>query len=215
MLRRPRSWTWRGKCYLAGVPRVQQAPELVESLAEICLPDGDNQEFRLGDLWVDRTVVLIHLRHFGCILCRHYASRLRDSNPAFEHAGARLVAIGTGGREYAKTFVTERKIPYLVLVDKQLATHDLIGIGSGTALGVFKPTTLYHGLKARMAGERQGPAGPNPFLFGAAHVIGPGGELRYAWLNGDYQDNAPVPELLAAAQGVGDPPVKALEAAPA
>lgn len=169
-------------------------------MSDIALPDGDNREFRLGDLWATQTVVLIHLRHFGCILCRHYAGRLRDSNAAFEQAGARLVAVGTGGREYAKTFVTERKIPYLVLVDKQLETHDLIGIKSGSMLDVIRPSTLGAIGKAVSAGERQGKTGPNPFLFGAAHVIAAGGALRFAWLNSDYQDNAPVSELLAAAQ---------------
>jgi len=188
------------------VGRVQHAADLVWSLSDISLPDGDNQEFRLGDLWATQTVVLIHLRHFGCILCRHHASRLRDSNAAFEQAGARLVAVGTGGREYAKTFVTERKIPYLVLVDKQLATHDLIGIKSGSPMGILKPGTLYAASKALAAGERQGKSGPNPFLFGASHVIAAGGTLRYAWLNRDYQENAPVEELLAAAQDAARAP---------
>ncbi len=194
-----------------GVGRVQHAADLIESLSTISLPDGDNQEFRLGDLWATQTVVLIHLRHFGCILCRHYAGRLRDSNAAFEAVGARLVAVGTGGREYAKTFVTERKIPYLVLVDKTLVTHDLIGTKSGSQLGVFKPSTLYHAAKALAAGERQGKTGPNPFLFGAAHVIAAGGALNYAWLNDDYQNNAPVSDLLAAAREA----VTALADAPA
>lgn len=191
------------QCYRAGVGRVQHAADLVWSLSDISLPDGDNQEFRLGDLWASQTVVLIHLRHFGCILCRHYASKLRNSNAAVEQAGARLVAVGTGGREYAKAFVTERKIPYLVLVDKQLETHDIIGIKSGGKLLIAKPNTLVATAKALAAGERQGKNGPNPFLFGAAHVIAAGGTLRYAWLSDDYQDNAPVDELIAAALEAG------------
>jgi peroxiredoxin len=191
------------QCYRARVGRVQHAADLVGSLSDISLPDGENQEFRLGDLWATQTVVLIHLRHFGCILCRHYASKLRDSNAAFEQAGARLVAVGTGGREYAKAFVTERKIPYLVLVDKQLETHDLIGIKSGGKLLVAKPNTLIAAGKALAAGERQGKAGPNPFLFGASNVIAAGGTLSFAWLNGDYQDNAPIDELIAAAWEAG------------
>jgi peroxiredoxin len=189
----------RRQCYRAFVGRVQQSADLVGSLSDISLPDGDNQEHRLGDLWASQTVVLIHLRHFGCILCRHYASKLRDSNAAFEQIGARIVAVGTGGREYAKTFVTERKIPFLVLVDKQLTTHDLIGIKSGGRLLIAKPTTLVAAAAAIAAGERQGKTGPNPFLFGAANVIAAGGNLTFSWLNSDYQDNAPVEELLTAA----------------
>jgi peroxiredoxin len=188
------------------VGRVQPAPDLVGSLSDISLPDGDYVDHRLGDLWAAQTVVLIHLRHFGCILCRHFASRLRDSNAAFEQVGARLVAIGTGGREYAKAFVTERKIPFLVLVDKQLETHDLIGIKSGSKLSIAKPSTLAAAAKALAAGERQGKTGPNPFLFGASNVIAAGGTLSFSWLGGDYQDNAPIDELLAAARDAGRAP---------
>lgn len=180
--------------------RVQPAADLVGSLSDISLPDGDYVDHRLGDLWAAQTVVLIHLRHFGCILCRHFVSRLRDSNAAFEQVGARLVAIGTGGREYAKAFVTERKIHFLVLVDKQLETHELIGIKGGGRLMIAKPNTLVAAAKALAAGERQGKTGPNPFLFGASHVIAAGGVLCFSWLNGDYQDNPPIDELVAMAR---------------
>jgi len=37
----------------------------VEALADIVLPDQDGRDVRLGDLWADRTVVLVWLRHYG------------------------------------------------------------------------------------------------------------------------------------------------------
>ncbi|MCA9686456.1 MAG: hypothetical protein KC457_30085, partial [Myxococcales bacterium] len=112
---------------------------------------------------------------------------------------ARLVAVGTGGRQYARDFIEERGIPYLVLIDKTLESHGKIGIAEGPKLGVLRPRVLWAALKAFLAGNRQGKTGPNPFKYGAAHVIGPGGRLHYAWLNDDYHDNAPLDELLEAA----------------
>lgn len=178
----------------------RSSDELAGQLADIELPDPDSQPHRLGELWAERAVVLIHLRHFGCILCRHYAGALRDSHEAFEARGARLVAIGTGGRKYARDFIEDRGIPYLVLVDKHLRSHEVIGAIHGPPVGIFRPRVVWAGIKALFGGEMQGKTGPHPFVFGAAHVFGPGGELRYAWLNEDYQDNAPVEDLLAAVE---------------
>lgn len=185
-----------------GVAEIERRPEVPAALSGITLVDADDNQYTLGELWSERPVVLIHLRHFGCILCRHYAGALRDFYGDFEASGARLIAIGTGGRQYAREFVAERKIPYLVLVDKTMASHDVIRIKQGTLRGVFTPRVLWAGLQARFSGARQGKAGPNPFKYGATHVIGPGGVLHYAWLNDDYHDNAPVDDLLTIATKV-------------
>jgi hypothetical protein len=37
----------------------------IAGLSDISLPDADGVEHRLGDLWADRPVVLVFLRHFG------------------------------------------------------------------------------------------------------------------------------------------------------
>jgi peroxiredoxin len=176
--------------------RVQHTSDLVFDLAEVTLPDSEGHEWRLRELWAERTVVLVHLRHFGCILCRHYAAGLRAASSEFEALGAQIVAIGTGGRQYAAAFVEEHEIPYRVLVDKHLTTHEMIGAKRGSPYGIFKPKVLAAAARAVLDGEMQGKTGPHPFVFGAAHVIAAGGLLRYAWLNDDYQDNAPVEELL-------------------
>jgi peroxiredoxin len=188
------------------VAQVERRPEVPIELAGIELVDADDRPVVLGELWAEQTVVLIHLRHFGCILCRHYAGALRDFHADFEALGVRLVAIGTGGRQYARDFVAERKIPYQVLVDRHMASYDVIRVKQGPFVGILKPRVVWAAIKAWRVGERQGKTGPNPFKFGAAHVIGPGNVLHYAWINDDYHDNTPVEELLgiaAAAAGGG------------
>jgi hypothetical protein len=37
----------------------------VEALADVTLPDQDDNPVRLGDLWADRPAALIWLRHYG------------------------------------------------------------------------------------------------------------------------------------------------------
>jgi hypothetical protein len=40
-------------------------PERADALAEIRLLDHDEREVRLGDLWSERPVALVWLRHYG------------------------------------------------------------------------------------------------------------------------------------------------------
>jgi hypothetical protein len=40
-------------------------PERADALADIELPDHDGKPVRLGDLWRDRPVALVWLRHYG------------------------------------------------------------------------------------------------------------------------------------------------------
>jgi hypothetical protein len=37
----------------------------IDALADIELPDVAGTNHRLGDLWADRRIVLVFLRHFG------------------------------------------------------------------------------------------------------------------------------------------------------
>ena len=37
----------------------------LEALADIVLPDHEGNPVRLGDLWRERTVALVWLRHYG------------------------------------------------------------------------------------------------------------------------------------------------------
>jgi len=36
-----------------------------QALGALTLPDAEGRSHRLGDLWADRPVVLVFLRHFG------------------------------------------------------------------------------------------------------------------------------------------------------
>jgi hypothetical protein len=169
---------------------------LAAALASTTLCDADGTPVVLGALWRERAVVLVHLRHFGCVLCRHYAARLKDAHPDVLAAGAELVAIGTGGKTYAREFVAQREIPYRVLVDRELTTYALIESRAGSFPGLFRPAVLRAGARAVRAGHFQGRTGPGWRLFGGVHILGPGDRITFAWQNHDYMDMAPIELLL-------------------
>ena len=51
-----------GSC---GSQRVGSAIARMRELADIVLPDQDGNDVRLGDLWAERPVALVWLRHYG------------------------------------------------------------------------------------------------------------------------------------------------------
>ena len=59
------------------------------ALSALSLPDQDDRLHHLGDLWADRPVVLVFLRHFGCLHCREHAVELRDRYDDLHGAGRR------------------------------------------------------------------------------------------------------------------------------
>ena len=65
----------------------------------------------------DQPVVLVFLRHFGCLHCREHAAQLRERYDEITDAGGDIVAVGTGDQRYAEAFVADERIPFLVLVD--------------------------------------------------------------------------------------------------
>jgi hypothetical protein len=87
-----------------------------------------------------------------------------------------------------------------VLVDKLLVSHELVGTREGHPLGLLAPAVLFASARAILAGHRQGRTGPNPFVFGATHVIRDG-ELVFAWIDDDYNDHPGVEVLLTASAG--------------
>ena len=171
----------------------------LNTLSALSLPDQNGTPHRLGDLWQDKPVIVVFLRHFGCHNCRDHAVQLRDRYDDLQRQGIELVAIGTGDQRYAGAFVRDEKIPYLVLVDDDAkAAH--AGVGQGRV--VVPPLAPDH---VGGVGRRRGSGAPvstrpgkRVTQLGATFVLGPGDQVRYSHVDADSTDHAPVPEILAA-----------------
>ncbi|MBV9310111.1 MAG: hypothetical protein JOZ73_04725 [Solirubrobacterales bacterium] len=49
----------------ASTPQRTHPPDRADALADLVLRDHDGNETRLGDLWRERSVALVWLRHYG------------------------------------------------------------------------------------------------------------------------------------------------------
>ncbi len=110
-----------------------------------------------------------------------------------------VTAIGTGGRRYARAFVTEERFPFPVLLDEEAAAAQIIGtrtMGAGT---VMRPAAIRAAGKALFSGNRQHKTGARPLQLGATIVIGPGDRILFADHEEYAGDHADLDRVLDAA----------------
>jgi peroxiredoxin len=124
---------------------------------------------------------------------------LRDRYDEITSRGAELVAIGTGNVGYARAFVEEEHLPFPVLVDDDARAAKAAVIPSMNFFKlVLNPNSRKAMSRAKEAGHRIHRAGRRVTQLGATFVIGPGDVVRYAHIDADSSDHAPVDDVIAA-----------------
>lgn len=115
--------------------------------------------------------------------------------------GAGIVAIGTGDAMYAKDFIRERKIGFLVLLDEDAAAARASEVKRGTKAQLIGPKQLAKGARNFFVGERQGKHGKRISQLGATFVIGPGGTVLFEHRAETADEHAPVSAVLDVLRG--------------
>ena len=124
---------------------------------------------------------------------------MRDRYDEITSRGAELVAIGTGNVGYARTFVEEEHLPFQVFVDDHARAANAAAIPSMNFFKlVLNPNSRKAMRRAREAGHKIHRAGRRVTQLGATFVIGPGDVVRYAHIDVDSSDHAPVDDVIAA-----------------
>ena len=180
------------------MPQIKAKNGLASQLAEVCLPESlTSAPLRLGELWRDQPVMLVHLRHFGCLFCRAHLTRLRDRHRQINSRGAKVVAIGTGDLEYGRQLQAELQLGFPLLVDEALLTYGMVEAGRGHLTDWVLPGVMRAAEAAALeTGARHGPPGRHVNALGATHLIHPAGNVSFAWVNGDFSEDAPIDLVL-------------------
>lgn len=97
-----------------------------------------------------------------------------------------MVAIGTGGKRYAKAFIEDESVPFEVLLDEDGEAAGIVGTNIASNLSFLSPTQLLAGARSLARGNRQHNLGRRPNQLGATLVIGPGDLVLYE----DFEDYA-------------------------
>jgi peroxiredoxin len=167
------------------------------------LLDHDGNDVRLGDLWREEPVVLVWVRHYGCVHCRQHTVQLDEARSEFDAAGVRVVVVGQATPRQATHFRRRLEIDLPVLADETRESYRAAGAKVATAGELLGPKSVSRGLKATFESRgkvHQGRIIGHPAQLGGAMVIAPGGEVTWSHMADDPSDNASPDEILAAAR---------------
>jgi peroxiredoxin len=170
----------------------------VARLSALELRDANGETRRVGSYWEEQPVVLVFLRHFGCLHCREHAAELGRQYDDIRAAGAEVVAIGTGDVRYASAFVRDDAIPYPVLVDDDAEAARAASVNVASWYRLLHPSTWKATRDASKRGYKVSKPGKRVKQLGATFVIEPGDVVRYEHLDGDSVDHAAIDDVLAA-----------------
>lgn len=177
----------------------QQEHRWIEALAKVDVRDGANHAVRLGSLWQEKPAALVFIRHFGCILARHQVAELASRQKEFTRLGVELAVIGNGGAEEIRDFAAALGFAGTLLTDPLRASYRLAGFRD-SLFTAFGPRTLAEGVRAVLAGRRQGSLQGAPLQQGGVLVIAPGDRLVYHYCSREAGDHPLISEILTACQ---------------
>jgi peroxiredoxin len=123
---------------------------------------------------------------------------LRERYDEITGLDASVVAIGTGDRRYAEAFISDERIPFLVLVDDDASAAHAASLQTLGWFQLLHPRTWKATRETSKRGYHVHKSGKRVRQIGATFVIGAGDRVRYEHLDRDSTDHAPIEEVLAA-----------------
>jgi peroxiredoxin len=123
---------------------------------------------------------------------------LRERYDEITGLGADVVAVGTGDRRYAESFVRDERIPFLVLVDDDAVAANAAALRTLNWIQLLHPRTWKATRETSKRGYHVHKAGRRVRQIGATFVIGAGDRVRYEHLDADSTDHAGIDEVVAA-----------------
>lgn len=168
-------------------------------LNSLTVKDPDGRDVRLGQLWAQRTAVLVFVRHFGCLFCRQQVADLSAHREQIRSLGAELIVIGHGSIDEARAFRDEHHLTFPLFTDPGRHAYRALEMRHGRRT-LMSPRVVVHTVTAMWRGFRQTFVAGDPLQQGGVVVIAPGGVERYRYISREAGDHPPVSRILAALQ---------------
>jgi hypothetical protein len=159
--------------------------------------DAAGESVRLADQWAQRPVVIVWLRHFGCVFCREQVAEIRAARADIESRGAGIAFVGNGTARAAAWFQKRFAADSTVLTDPDLVSYKAIGAHSGLT-STLGPAAWGAGIRAFRSGARQTTTKGHPYQQGGLVVMAPGNKVLYTHISRAAGDHAPLSAVLAA-----------------
>lgn len=174
-------------------------PQIGDPAPDVTLADHVDNEVPLSSLWVQRPLLLLFWRHFGCSCGIDRAARLREELAGYRAAGGDVAIVGQGEPPRAARYRTLHTLDVPILSDPERTAYQAFGLLHGTPAQIlfdapdeFLRCELEAGLGLSAARHGTDRASvDDPWQLPGEFVIGTDGIIRlahrYGWCE-DYPD---------------------------
>lgn len=179
-------------------------PQPGDAAPDLTLADLSGRPRQLSELWSERPLLLLFLRHFGCSCLAERWERLQAEIAELKSAGAMIGGICQAEPERAAQVAARRGYSFPVLCDPDRRAYRMYGVLEGSAPQVLHDFAWEAGDAATgdsLIADRQGTERAmvdNPWQLPAEFVIQRGGTMVHAHRY-QYCEDFPPPTVLIGA----------------
>jgi len=159
--------------------------------------DVDGRPFDLASLWPHGPVLVVFLRHFGCIFCRELLAELQERSAKLAQAGLLVVAIGLGEPRHAQRIGGRLAPDITVLAAPTAAAYAAYGIVRASMMQILSPRTFAAGARAALGGSVQTQPTGDQQMVGGTFVVDRQGVVRFAHYDAFPGDKPDLDRILA------------------
>lgn len=173
------------------------APSVGAAASDSTLTDNEGRPVRLSDLWREKPLILVFLRHFGCIFCREHLALLKAAYPQFQDAGGQVACVGHESYRVAKALHILLDLPFpLLTCGDNLAIYREWGLGRASWAEILSLATIVGAFRAMRHGHRQAEVIGDGRQMAGAFVIDRQGIVRFVYRNKGLADHVSNNQLL-------------------
>ena len=149
---------------------------VTDALANTKIYESDGREVFFSDLYKQSRVLVVFVRHFGCIFCRQRLGDLKAAVTDLAQAGTQVAVIGNGTHLMAQAFAEELDLDVPLFTDPKRETYRLAGMKRNFGLG---PRAIMNAARSWKDGHRQGAVAGDVWQQGGAMVVN--NDARIVW----------------------------------
>ena len=142
--------------------------QIEQTLAQTTIYSAEGQETLFSDLYSTSRVLVVFVRHFGCIFCRQRLGDLGDVVAELAETDTQVAVIGNGTELMAQAFAEDLKLEVPLFTDPKRETYRLAGMKRNFGLG---PRSILNAARSWKEGYRQGSVAGDVWQQGGAIVI--------------------------------------------
>lgn len=163
---------------------------------DFTLPAVEGEPVTLSDTLRRRhNVLLVFLRHLGCLICREHVAQLCRHQDEFQRLNSEVIVISFGTATLARRWIEETCSPFAMLLDEERKVYGSYGL-KRSWLRSWNLKTGWFYIRLLLSGQRWRGIQGDPNQLGGDFIVDSEGIVRLAHPSQDATDRPKIADLI-------------------